>query len=830
MKIPIPCLFRFFLQLTLTALFAIFLILPQSAQAAADPRPRKGGLKIEVSEKGVYRITGSDMAAAGIDPSAIDPATFRLFHRDAEIRITVASASDGKFDPEDVIRFYATGIDNQYTGMDVYWLYWSTAVSGRRELSADGTPVAASPLVATTRETLKVEENHAIWSDTPGAPENDYWFWERLTAPQSIRLTFDAPHLTGDGDAVLSVYFQGRSEGDHHTVLQCNDRTIGDESWPGAAIHAQSATIAQSDLKAVSNAVTVTSSGVSGDVLYLNRLELNYLKNLTAKNNALIFTISQTDPARVAVSGFSSETITILDITDPVNVVQVSGIDIAPVGTAFRAIFQHGGGEKTYAALSVGALKTPDRMVFTNWPSLKNTDNGADYILISGRDLLPSLEKLCELRRRQGLRVKTAAMEDIYDVFSFGFFDPAAVRDFLKYTAESWQKPAPAYVLLAGDANLDYRNYFETKKQNIVPVHLSTTLELGLTPSDNWYVGFENGPEPVMNIGRIPGADADDLTNVAAKVIRYETTESNIAGRVILAADDDDTAFEDLCDLLATYLPRDVSAETIYTRLYPDMDAASSAILGAVNRGALLTGFVGHGDVTRWGAEPAGGGDFIIEPRDLAALTNKTRLTCVMALNCLNGYFSQSYNYCLAEDWVMAKDRGAVACIAPSGLSHPWEHEFFSTAFFNNLFGGRENRIGELFTQSKRDAYYMGASDKALISLNLIGDPATRLAVYRNPSDMVTAYWITAAAGTGGQISPSGDIPVFAGQTETFTIAPAEGYEVSGVTVDGVSQGPVAAYTFPAVSGNHAISASFKVRSSGGGGGGGGGCFIGALN
>jgi hypothetical protein len=69
---------------------------------------------------------------------------------------------------------------------------------------------------------------------------------------------------------------------------------------------------------------------------------------------------------------------------------------------------------------------------------------------------------------------------------------------------------------------------------------------------------------------------------------------------------------------------------------------------------------------------------------------------------------------------------------------------------------------------------------------------------------------ITASAGTGGTISPTGSVSVNYGASQTFTIAPASGYQVSGVTVDGASVGAVTSYTFSNVTGNHTIAASFS--------------------
>jgi len=77
-----------------------------------------------------------------------------------------------------------------------------------------------------------------------------------------------------------------------------------------------------------------------------------------------------------------------------------------------------------------------------------------------------------------------------------------------------------------------------------------------------------------------------------------------------------------------------------------------------------------------------------------------------------------------------------------------------------------------------------------------------------------TTYTITASAGTGGTISPSGAVTVTKGTNRTFTITPNSGYSISGVTVDGSSVGTVGTYTFSNVTANHTISASFKADTT----------------
>ena len=75
---------------------------------------------------------------------------------------------------------------------------------------------------------------------------------------------------------------------------------------------------------------------------------------------------------------------------------------------------------------------------------------------------------------------------------------------------------------------------------------------------------------------------------------------------------------------------------------------------------------------------------------------------------------------------------------------------------------------------------------------------------------------VTASAGEGGAIDPAGQTLVKKGTSKTFTVTPAQGYEIANVTVDGTDLGPISYYTFQRVGVDHTISATFqKAQQSG---------------
>ncbi|GHT39029.1 hypothetical protein AGMMS49965_03970 [Bacteroidia bacterium] len=76
------------------------------------------------------------------------------------------------------------------------------------------------------------------------------------------------------------------------------------------------------------------------------------------------------------------------------------------------------------------------------------------------------------------------------------------------------------------------------------------------------------------------------------------------------------------------------------------------------------------------------------------------------------------------------------------------------------------------------------------------------------------SYSITATAGAGGSISPSGTASVLCGDDKSYTITPNSGYYISQVVIDGVDVGAINSHPFTNVKEGHTISASFAATST----------------
>ena len=86
---------------------------------------------------------------------------------------------------------------------------------------------------------------------------------------------------------------------------------------------------------------------------------------------------------------------------------------------------------------------------------------------------------------------------------------------------------------------------------------------------------------------------------------------------------------------------------------------------------------------------------------------------------------------------------------------------------------------------------------------------AKKAEITAKTADIQTQFTITATAGNGGTIAPTGATKVYKGTSKAFTITPNEGYHVDSLTVDGTAVNVVTEYTFPDVTANHTIAVTF---------------------
>ncbi len=688
---------------------------PTAALSSAAPAQPVDAVKLVVNEPGLHRVTAGDLRAAGFDAARNDPA--RLALTLAGQPVTLAAENSG--DALELI-FYGEPRASRFGQDNIYRLTW-----GDQAMTDAGRPIAPAGGEATTtftdRQTL--EESTTYLSQLPA--DSDHWLWQSLFAPATFDTPFDLPGWAGsDVDLTVSLWANTQDTAvnpDHRAVLLVNGQQVAEAAWDGQGTRTITATVPADVVQAAGNTLSLSAPGDTGaavDMLYLDRIDLDYERQLTlSPGQQLLFSAGAGAP--VAVQGVDSAQALLWDVTDAAAAQPLTGAQ----ADAQNLRFQDGAveGVRRYALANRDALLAPRAILPDSGVDLRQNAEGADYIAITHPDFAAALQPLIDFRREQGLRVTVAAIQDVYDTFSGGMVDPAAIRDYMRYASDNWPAPAPRFLLLVGDASYDYGGFLPDGTPNLVPTYLLQTHFVGETASDNWFVSLDDEDDrPDMAVGRIPAQTAEQVTAVVAKTLAYEQNADTAgwANRALFVADDKQDSFQQISDdLAANYLPADYQVEKIYLG---QSDDPNTAVIEQLDQGVGVLTYVGHGSMNVWAQEK------ILSTDDAGALRNDA-LPFMMTMTCLVGYFHHPQAISMGEALLFNQNGGVVGALVPTSESLATDQSELASSIYTHLFGDA-GTVGEAIMLGKQDLSAERDLMQDLIeTFTLLGDPALRL-------------------------------------------------------------------------------------------------------
>ena len=723
--------------------------------------------KIEVDTDGLYRVTYADLIAAGMDVTNTNPLSFALTSQGSPVAIEWFGGvgdngdngdnGDAQFSPGEGFYFYGqefrgTVMEEKYTDVNVYWLT-DQGAPGPRVATVDGTPGGA-PAATFYRATVRREKD-LLWNPLHTddldllLQDTDTWFWlESLGGSASLPITLTAI-ASGNYSATIRLKqfsdcrkWQDLGPGEHHVRLLFNGFLIDDQIWEGAgqghcSVHLLSGSVSQSELlggglDTLTWAVDHSSTG-RGE--WLNWFEVEYQRQFVALEDELTFGGDLSGTWTYTLTGWSTDTVHVWDVTFPLTPTQllspaVSGSGIYsitfqsehPTGTTFIAV----GADRIRAPLSVAAYLPPDL----------DPPAGADWIAITHPDFITEVQRLADYRAGRGLRTVVVDVDDLYNLYGDGIYQPAAIRDYLAH-ALNWPSPAPAYALLVGDGNWNFKQVRGCSYCSPEPIYIPPYLAVvdpyqGEVPADNKYATLVGDDDwmPDIALGRLPVRTITETRLLISKIITHESQLINPLPwqyDVVLVADEyDDENYYDFANysnVTAALLPDYLNAVKIYhdQSPYTSTDATRQAVGGAFNRGAALVSYRGHGGVQHWG------GFFSVGYA--LTLTNTDRLPVVVSMDCLDTYFALagSENQALSEELFRNSAGGSVGHWGSSGLGLPAEHQVLSDAFFTRLFRDGQTRFGDAALAGKLALFTVNQDNHNLHTFTLLGDPAMLL-------------------------------------------------------------------------------------------------------
>lgn len=710
------------------------------APATALPAPRPASdwrVRIGVSAAGLHQLRHEDLAGLGLDLAGVDPRLLQLYRQAQPAAMWVEGEEDGSFDPGDRLIFYAPPWFARDTVEDAFWLVLGAEPGIRVTLLPAG---QAEHLLPAYADTVRREEQLLYYPDLPLQGAVDHWYWASVRPGRSAAamrtVNFQLYPVTwGPINATLQLRVLGKDQGQAMVRVRINGFQAGAFGIADKQGVEFRAAFPHFLLRSGANQaeIEVERVGEVSNTIVLDWIEIEYVRQFQATDGRLRFDVDWPGAWRLHLLGF--ETLPyVWDVSDPAQPRMATGLqqldpqEENPV-TAFVSASAT---TPTYEAASEQGLRHPSRLTWAPAPTpdLRSPDMQADYIIISPAAFLPAANRLAAYRAGQGLTTLVAPLDQIYESFAGGVAGPQALHDFSLFALANWRSPAPAYVLLLGDAHYDPKQYITAE-----PVHLPAFLRsadpwIGEVAEENYFAALAgDDPAPDILLGRLPVQSLAQAEMLVDKLIAYEQVAPDAAwlDRVLLATDDPDNAgnFHALADEMARLAGRALTVEKFYLAgNYATAAGLRAGLLASWNQGAFLVNYIGHGHPSAWAGEQ------ILRVSDVAGLQNQGRPAVVLAMSSLNGIYYWPGGPSLLEALLLLPEgRGAVGYVASTGFGISGGNALVNEGFLDAVVNDGEVMLGKAVLRGKMHLYTQGYSYTEFLTrlYTLIGDPATRL-------------------------------------------------------------------------------------------------------
>ncbi len=740
-----------------------------------------------IQKSGVYRIDRSFLQSLGFDPSKVNPRRIKIYGNGGKMlplpndtyypndltenAIQIIGENDGVFNNEDYILFYAEGTDNwsteNQTNLNLYDTksYYYITVSGDdgKRIQNLNQPIGNSTLELNTFDDYQYHEI----DQTNIVHLGRQWLGESFDINQEQEFSFNFPNLDTSVPVKIEVNAASASLTTTSFAIAANGQNIGNISF--------SPLIASSDTKYITGKLpsnteftgtdnikiklTYNNNGVPGSKGYLDYINLTAKRKLLGTGKQFRFQYNSAGSTAGIVNytiGNASAVAQIWDVTDLYNVSKIENANQATF--SFKANL---GEVRKYIAIDPSDYYVPLK---ENQPKIANqnlkgtifrnnqsTFQDIDYVIITPKILASQAERLASFHRtNSNLNVKVVTLENIYQEFSSGKQDIAAIRNFIRYiydNASSSEKRI-RYVNLFGDASFDYKDRI-SNNTNIVPIYqslISNTVGEASFASDDFY-GLMDSNEGVVipslagidiAIGRMLVSDNAQAQEMVNKVFEYYDTKSygNWRNNVVLISDDSDKPGDQtlqanqnaLADQIATEKPF-FNIDKIFLDAYTQEASAGGArypkartdFFNAFEKGALIFNYLGHG------GEDGLASERIWEKSDGQNLTNQYKYPLFITITCEFSRFDDPTRPTAGEYVFWNPKGGAISMLTTIREIGQANAEEFNKTLSKNLLSYGSNQYNSI-AESLRISKNENPSSSSNVVFYL-GDPALMLAI-----------------------------------------------------------------------------------------------------
>lgn len=740
--------------------------------------------KIGVSKDAIYRLYFSDLSSY-FNLFSINPKSFRLLKKGEEIPIFVSGESDNTFDPNDFIEF--VGLKNiggkhrevsQYgkpyneyldrnTDTTIYWLTWGGQIGLRTQIVDIGNPVAVSDTIIYYDEIIHYEKNN--WFDFSMADqvrrEMPFWYENKTWHEGNLGVgtrnsTFVVSNVYPDKSFYVfskqQSYASNISQNAHLLAISVNSSSLQDSGYIDK--------YNQKVLRGQFNSNILTSGNntlkiysfptlASPNLCIFDWYEVEYPRYLKTYNDSLIFSFPFLDsvPAvkGIKITNVSSDSIVVWKYGKTIKrflLLRNSNNEIVFVDTLTN--------QDKFVLIKESKILIPRIYYAKKFVNLRNPQNQADYLAITHKNFLSKTNEYASfISNRYNVNAKAIDVDDIYDEFAYGYFNPEAIKDFLINTHNNWQTPFPKYVCLIGGATYDYHGN-KTKFMNTPPKY-NFVPSFGTSVSDNWFVTWDTTGTylPQMNIGRIPVTSGQELNYYMAKHVNYVSRASDSWNKRFTffsgGTGDNQSQLDQLREVnnyvIKTFVsppPVGGNSTHFYKTINPNTNFgpySEAEFQKTIDEGSVFISYLGHSGTQTWD-------NSITTPSQLKSKGFGSPL--ITDFGCSTARFGEPDVTSFSQLFVVSNEGEAIAYIGNSSLG------FLSTSllgpklFYEKVLKDSVYCISEALKLAKLKMLqtYGSSGVYQLFALTntLIGDPIAQLPIPQKPNLVITSADIRA--------------------------------------------------------------------------------------
>lgn len=726
--------------------------------------------KMSISSTGMYKLTYSDLSAMGVDVANINPKKIRVFHNGGgtlpkvnktyypddlyEIPIYVEGESDGVFDQDDYLIFYARGpvvwryynyrqyyghVKNPYT--DYTYIFLTVGETDGRRITTGNEPEGA------------VAEHVGDFIDYQVIDKDEYnvnnmgctWFFDKFDITLQREYEFAFSNLNTSKNVKMRASIASKNLTSAVMTLKYNDMQIYSKSFAQSTtyLYASWDTSSYMSFKAMGSPIKIDAKytrASSSSVAWMDYLSINVWRYLKMTGDVMQFRNPECKEANLVYQydlQDANANIKIWDVTDPINPA-VLKTTLSATTLSFKA---RGNRDNQYVAFNGKSFNKPTFVGIVgnqNLHSLKDVD----YLIITHPRFQAQAERLKEIHSHlDDLNIEIVQPQYIYNEFSCGAQDVGGIRGLVRMLYNNVGGSAERklkYVLLFGDSSYDYKN----PDVCLIPTWESfqSTYIIYSLVSDDFYVCLDENDGRMESsnsmidipIGRMPVTTVeqanDVLDKIEAYVARTPETMDNWRNVVTMMCDDESNEFINNSEFLARNIPSwggNVIVDKIYLDAYNQVATASGqrcpeineALTNRIERGTLVVNYNGHGGEIGLGEER------ILTIDDINSWDNMPMMPLFVTATCEFSRFDDHTRTSAGELLFLNKRGGAIEMITTTrttGGSHDLLERTYQRMF--RMVDGEYPTIGEIFLNAKQDN-----SNNTRV-FTLFGDPALRLA------------------------------------------------------------------------------------------------------